>query len=365
MLKGFVSRIALLASWLGVFAVPAQAADYGAFNQAYANRLVLPAFRTLAERTGTLAREADGFAATPDQARFAALRAAFDGVSDAWMQAEFFRQGPLGEEQRADRIAYWPERRNIVDRQLATLLAAPPQDPPVSADLAAEEFSHSSVAVQGLPALERLLYGDAARQVLSAGPEQKARIAAIQAIAHNLDTLAHGLLQAWEQVLAAPGTAASPFAQDPGEATTGLYTGIVFIMQILDEHKIAAPNGAAIDQAKPKLSEQWRSGRSLRNIRLNLDAAREAVLGPEGFQALMPAGSEALKTETAKAFDAAIAAAKAAPEPLDAAVTDPDGRKKIDTLLAAVNELTGLLKNQVPQAVGITLGFNELDGDGS
>ena len=42
MLKGFVSRIALIASWLGVFAAPAHAANFGAFNQAYTRDVVTP-----------------------------------------------------------------------------------------------------------------------------------------------------------------------------------------------------------------------------------------------------------------------------------------------------------------------------------
>ena len=83
-------------------------------------------------------------------------------------------QGKPADEKEPDEAALKP----IIDKQLSQLLAtAKPES------LAAEKFAQTSVAVQGLPALERLLYGDTARQVLSAGPEQKARIAVIQAIA--------------------------------------------------------------------------------------------------------------------------------------------------------------------------------------
>src|SRR3569623_1550406 len=102
MLKGFVSRIALLASWLGVIAAPAQAADFAGFNAKYGSDIVAPAFKALAGETRKLAQAADDFGAQPSQDGFAALRVAFDSVSDAWMQAQFFRLGPLGAQQRSD-----------------------------------------------------------------------------------------------------------------------------------------------------------------------------------------------------------------------------------------------------------------------
>jgi predicted lipoprotein len=360
MIKGFVSRIALLASWLGIMAAPAQAADFASFNANYGRDVVAPAFKALAGETKKLARAADDFAAQPSQDGFAALRVAYDSASDAWMQAQFFRLGPLGAQQRSDRFEYWPEKRPVIDKQLAGLLAnAKPES------LAAEKFAQASVAVQGLPALERLLYGDTARQVLSAGPEQKARIAVISAIAHNLDSLAQDLAADWEKVLSDPKSAASPFTQDPNEATAQLYAGLMTGLQIVSDQKIAGPRGQTVDKARPKSAEQWRAGRSLKNIKLNLEVLREGAVGKSGFANLLPAEQAALKTEIAAAFDAALAAADAAPEPLDTAVTDAEGRRKIGALLIAVNHVRDIMNQKVPAAIGIAIGFNEMDGDGA
>jgi predicted lipoprotein len=356
MIKGLVSRIALLASWLGVIAVPAQAADFAAFNTKYAQDVVTPAFKTLAGETKKLAQAADDFAAQPSQDGFAAVRVVFDSVSDSWMQAQFFRLGPLGAQQRSDRFEYWPEKRPIIEKQLTALLSKADPD-----TLAAEKFAQSSVAVQGLPALERLLYGETARQVLSAGPEQKARLAVIKAIAHNLDNLAQELAAAWETAQSDP----KLFAQDPNEATAQLFAGLMTGLQVVSDQKIAGPRGQTVDKAKPKSAEQWRAGRSLKNIKLNLQAMRDAMTGPSGFSTLLGADQAALKDEIAKAFDAALAAVDAAPEPLDSAVTDPESRKKVGALLIAVNHARDVMNQKVPAAIGISLGFNEMDGDGS
>jgi predicted lipoprotein len=360
MISGLVSRLALIASWLGAMAVPAQAADFTDFNAGYGRDVVAPAFRALAGETKKLAQAADEFAAQPSQDGFAAMRVAYDSVSDRWMQAQFFRLGPLGAQQRSERFEYWPEKRPIIDKQLAGLLANASPD-----SLAAEKFAQASVAVQGLPALERLLYGDTARQVLSAGPEQKARMAVIKAIAHNLDNLARELAAAWDKVLSDPKTAASPFTQDPNEAAAQLYAGLMTGLQVVSDQKIAGPRGQTIDKAKPKSAEQWRAGRSLKNIKLNLQALQEAAAGKSGFTNLLAADQDTLKSEITAAFDAALAAADAAPEPLDTAVTDAEGRKKVGALLIAINHVRDIMSQKVPGAIGISLGFNEMDGDGS
>lgn len=355
MLRGFVSRIALIASWLGVFAGPAYAADFGAFNQVYARSVVAPAFKNVVVETAKLAQAADDFANAPSQDGFAALRVAFDSVSDAWMHAEMFRTGPLEQEQRAERFLYWPERRNIVDKQLRALLAAP--DPQ---SLKPAQFAHATVAVQGLPALERLLYGDHARQILSAGAEQKARIAVIQAITHNLEILAREVAVAWEKA----GDQPAAFSHDPTEATTQAYGDVLAEIQVIADRKVASVRGNVIDKARPHNAEQYRSGRSLQNIRSNLEALRAAVLGADGFATLLPPDHAALKEEIAKAFDTTLAAVASMPEPLDAAVTDPDKRKSVDTLLNTANALRDLMTQKVPPALGLTVGFNAMDGDG-
>ena len=82
------------------------------------------------------------------QQQFAALTA-------AWARIQYISFGPIFEHQRAFRIEYWPDKRNVVGRQLAEVLKK--QD---HAALEPERFATTTVGVQGLPALERLLFGD-------------------------------------------------------------------------------------------------------------------------------------------------------------------------------------------------------------
>lgn len=337
----------IAAGMAGAVARPVRAADFSTFNSGYAEHVVLPAFANLVTASGAMAdAAAKGCAAQkPD---LAALRAGFHTVADAWADAQLFRLGPLAENQRAERFAYWPERRNIVDKQLAALLAAGD-----TADLTSQRLGDASVAVQGIPALERLLYREEALP--------PAGCAIILAIAGNLSAIAIETEAAWAKTATDP----APFAANPTEAATQFYTNMLTLLQVVADQKIGQPLGGDIAAAKPKAAEQWRSGRSARNIRRNLAAAQAAFFGDGGFTVLLGAERETLKANLSSAFADAIAAADAVGEDLPADVVEPARRDQVATLYAKVNHLRDILRQDVPPVIGITLGFNELDGDGS
>jgi len=249
----------------------------------------------------------------------------------------------------------------VVEKQINALLAGKGQE-----GLAPDQFANASVAVQGLPVLERILYGEDKGQQLLAGDKAERRRAIVVAIARNLHAIAADAQGIWAANTKDPAKAANIFAANPGEGIAQAYTNLLTITQIVAEQKLGAPLGGADPaSAKPKAAEQWRSGRSLRNIQLNLETAKNSVLAPGGFSDLLPAGQAALKADLAKAFDDAIAAIKPITVDLATAVTDRDHRKPVTGLLVKINHLRDLLRQQMPPAIGVTLGFNELDGDGS
>ena len=73
-----------------------------------------------------------------------------------------------------------------------------------------------------------------------------------------------------------------------------MFTDLLTLFQLVGDLKLASPLGLSLDEPKPKLAESWRSGRSLRNVELNLESAR-AMYGKDGtsgFRSLMPAGGD-------------------------------------------------------------------------
>lgn len=352
----------LAASMVPAVARPASAAgpDFGAFNASFAAKIILPAFDNLVKVTAAFAKTAEAFDTAPDAAGLDMVKQGFNDVADAWASAQQFRLGALAQEQRSERFAYWPERRNVVEKQYLALLAGKGKE-----GLDAAHFAAASVAIQGLPALERILYGEDKGQDLLQGDSAPRRRAIVAAIAQNLNTIASETKSVWEQTLKDPAKAASSFAASPAEGTAQSYTNLLTITQIVGDQKIAAPLGADAAGAKPKAAEQWRSGRSMRNIALNLAAAKTSVLAPGGYADLFGPDQAGLKADLAKAFDDAINATEAVGDNFATDITEKDKRKAVTSLYVKVNHLRDLLRQQVPPAIGITLGFNELDGDGS
>ena len=140
------------------------------------------------------------------------------------------------------------------------------------------------------------------------------------------------------------------------------------LLQLVADQKLKRPLGSSVDKAKPQLAENRRSGRSKRNIVLNLESARAFYAGADGTGGFSDFVRDAVggidaDTGLKAALDRAIRTARALPEPLAEAVADPKRRPQVEAALAAVKAVQLRLRDAVPPAAGIKPGFNALDGD--
>src|SRR5690349_412343 len=149
-------------------------------------RFIVPHYQALSLTAEAQEKAWSEFCAKPDEMGFDTLQRAYLATADSWSQIEFLRYGPIGDEFRAERLSYWPERKNATAKALAELL----QKDGV-ADLAPGAFFKNSVAIQGLPALERLLFDDKAQTEMLSGERKARRCAVGQAIAWNVLMIAH------------------------------------------------------------------------------------------------------------------------------------------------------------------------------
>ena len=97
--------------------------------------------------------------------------------------------GPLAEGNRAWQIQFWPDKKNLVARQVEALLNSKP-------GLTAADLDNASVVVQGLTAYEYLLF-DPALDLNNS--EQKARYCPLLvAIGEHQQSLAADILASWQ-----------------------------------------------------------------------------------------------------------------------------------------------------------------------
>lgn len=350
-------------------ALPAYAAREASRDTSFLVGMVhshaLPRFDALATATADYAGRLDRFAASPSPAGLEECRAAHRAVTDAWAAVQHLRPGPLTMDLRADRISFWPERAGVVTRQIGQILRD--RDPKL---LQPGALARQSAAVQGLTILERLLFDESVTADSFTGDDAKRfRVALAVAAARNLAAMATDARDGW-RALEAPLAAGEPtiLGPTPTEAVNNLFGSAITAMQIIVDQKLMAPLGASVADAKPAVVEALRSGRSLRNIALNLEGLRALMLGEgggPGFVALLPGNADGATAKQAidESFAAAIGAVSAIPGPLNVAVADPAPRKTVDRALRSVKAARVEMLGTLAPLLDITLGFNELDGD--
>jgi len=348
----------------------ADEARYQAFDLAIARDYLLPRYTTLLAATAIQERSWAAFCQQPSANGLGTLRSAFQMAMDAWIPLQHVHTGPASVQSRIDRIYFWPERKNAVAKQVAALLQSGD-----AAALAPDRIAVASVAVQGFPALQLLLYGenDTDRAFLSADQGAAYRCAYGSAVARNLTKIAGQLVAEWAVVIDMMATNSTEsgakygLQPSPKETAQLLFTDLLTLFQLVGDLKLALPLGQSLDSPKPKLAESWRSGRSLRNVELNLESAR-AMYGQErtsGFRSLLPAGgdNDDLDKQIIEAFAATSSSLAAIPIPLDAAVGDSSARPEVQEALADIRHVRDLVGQKLPPTIGLSVGFNALDGD--
>jgi predicted lipoprotein len=309
------------------------------------DQFILPHYHDFSVRNEAQEKAWTAFCAKPDDTGFAALRAAFLASADAWSAIEIVRYGPVSESYRIERISHWPERKNAVAKALSSLLAGEG-----TSDLAPEQFVKNSVAGQGLPALERLLFDgdDPKAPFLAVSPAAQRRCAVGAAIAANLSRMAHEIEAGWPALVAQFGN--EDFAK---EAKTRLATDYISHFEFLRDAKLRPIFGKDPSLARPRLAEGWRSGRTKEALLINLSSARtmaEIIL--EGYDAYSPSMIDTAKSLT---------------EELDpdfgALAQMPKTRPGLFLVLDAVTAVRDKASDEIPAALGVTVGFNSRDGD--
>ena len=270
---------------------------------------------------------------------------------------------------RAERLYFWPDPRNTTARQLAELLAG--RDP---ATLAAESVGRASAAVQGLPATERLLFDEGAGTAFRReGEEGRRRCEVLEAVTRNIKDITGDVVREWNGgevaygrriETAGPGNAAYA---EPKEPTQELLKSLHGALERVASLKLAKPLGTSPATARPMLVEEWRSGRALRDVRLNLAAARALYLGDGGFGlsdfVRDVAQAPEIDGRLRRGLDECIAAVDKIPVPLELAVKSPRARPAVERLLKEVRALRHLVAEHLTTALDLPLGFNALDGD--
>ena len=332
-------------------AFPAQA-DPATVARNFAGTFAIPRFQAVAMAAHAQQDAWTQFCSDRKHGDTKSLTASFNALGDAWAKVEFVRIGPAAVALRVERFNWWLDRTNATGKALDAMLAGDPKD------LSPEKLVAGSVAGQGLPIIERLLYEKDGLTVLK-GKDGAQRCAVGEAVARGQSTIADAIVTDWASPNGANAALAAntrwnmAFA-DAKEAASVMMTDLVAGLEGLKDLKVAMVFHDMTNPNAPRLSEAVRSGRTLHDISLNLAAIREGVAV---FLVDAPATDRALLD---KAFDDAQAALTRLQQPEQ---KPAEQGTAVHEALGAVTILSQTAMAVLTKATGLTLGFNNLDGD--
>jgi predicted lipoprotein len=315
------------------------------------------AFHQSAER---LAGSMNALCKAPSKGSYEAARTAFHDVAVSWAHIEIVRMGPIIEQNRFERILFYPDRKSTGLKQVQSALSK--SDESVTD---ATTLGTKSVAMQGLGALEYVLTGTGSDELVKEAGGFRCRYGA--AIAGNVANVARevsaiwdapdGIQKSWEQ----PGPD-NPAFRTGGEAITVLLGILVHGAEAVRDQRIETFYKGP-DKAKfPKQALFWRSQNTWPSVKGNLDGL-SALLETSGMVELLPEKDRPIVAATQAKLKSMIElSAKISPD-LEKAVDDTGERKKLDTLLADGKDVIAKLNDGYGGAIGLSSGFSFADGD--
>lgn len=295
---------------------------------------------------------------SPDAAK--AAKAAFADTIKAWSAIEIVQVGPVLDKNRFEHILFYPDRKGIGMKQVQTLIAKADEKDTTVAAVAAK-----SVALQSMTALEYVLYGNGSESLATEKNGFRCRYGA--AVAGNIAKVSGELIEEWDDpkgVQASwknPGKDSADF-NDGKEAITALLGILVHGAENVRDQRLESFYKGDVNDAKPHMAIYWRSQNTWASLQANLEGL-QALWRKAGMADLLPADKRAISGKIDTELAQLIKTAGSIKPDVEAALTDPTERAKIDALRATARDLTTDFSDGYGVDIGLSAGFSFADGD--
>ncbi len=322
------------------------------------NEVIRPGVAAFKTRASGLESAVGALCAVPSEHALAIAHQQFGLTARAYGRIEFIRIGPLMEDNRAERLLFWPDRRGIGLRQVQAILAE--QDAGAS-DVTT--LRAKSVALQGFGALEFVLFGTDANMLSGADGAFRCRYG--QAIASNIRAIADEIAMGWYRY---DGVAAHLTLPVPDNADYRSETEALEALVGLLAHGAEAVRDQRLlpfvgrGESNPKQALFWRSGLTTALVRANLEGM-ELLFERSGVASIGEAGAGGIDQSIAIQFDRGFAALDVVTSPVEAAVADPVQVQALTDVISVTQMLQALIGEQLATALDLSVGFSSLDGD--
>jgi predicted lipoprotein len=326
----------------------------------WSTELIVPLYADFEQRSESVAASVEALCEAPSETTLTAARAAWQDARAPFKRAEVFAFGPYSrpEFRIGPKIDSWPARPQEVEEWIA---GTSPVDPATLAEL--------GVWHKGLPVIEYFLYSPEASAQLA----EARRCEYLRSTAAELVNRARELHLAWAPEggdfagqLSGAGRTSTAW-RSLRDAFGEVVNRMGFTLENVRRDKLGRPLGDMTGgSVLPNETESRFSGRAVRDILDNL-AGIEVLFFGDASRGLPGVSSYAIERgrnfdeQFRVALDAARAALDSIDVPLGEAVsTEADRVREASTRLG---ELQSLIQTELISALGLSLNFNDNDGD--
>lgn len=338
----------------------AQEFDWTPSNIEVAKNHIVPKYQALAMASTRIHGDIAELCADIDNnvALNDAIKQSYRNLFSAWAEVQHIKFGPVSFLERYERFHYWPDKHNVGSRQLQQLLTGIESGSVAAGDLV---LSNKSVSVQGLSALERLLFSPS--QTLS----ESGCILSLK-ITTNLQDIANQTDSSWRlapvefaKEFELAGRAQGTYGSSLDVATmlgNSLATQLLLIAEYKLGRALPKEQGGRVYQRQ---LEAWLSESSLTIIEKSLLSLREFYL--MAFGERMEELDEALHTKIIDQFTLIKEQIYAFDQPLINAIVEEKNLNEIMNLQTEIMTLEALLRSELFATLDFATRFNSLDGD--
>ncbi|MEC9343075.1 MAG: imelysin family protein, partial [Pseudomonadota bacterium] len=334
---------------------PAGAGRMRAVMLVAATEVIEPGYARFLEAARRSSVATDELCTAPGRRKLDAARAAFSATALAWARVENIRFGPVMSGNRLERVLFWPDRKSIGLRQVQALLATKDRTATDAGTLVGK-----SVAVQGLGALEFVLFGTGSTALAD---QDGFRCDYASAIARNLVAIAGELTRAWRD----PNSALSAWlpGEGPGRETemlNELVGALVHGLESIRDIRLRGFLGDTPGQDRPRVALFRRSGNTVPMIAAGIDGLR-ALFVDSGMESLLPDSNRSIGESIRFEFAQLLDLASLLDRPVAELLADEQARQRLVLLDLVMDSLIDRIDGQYAPAAGLAAGFSFSDGD--
>ncbi|MDX5347255.1 MAG: imelysin family protein [Hymenobacteraceae bacterium] len=325
--------------------------------------VIVPAFEQLKNETGQLNTAVAQFTANPTTATLQAARQELKEAYLAWQEVAMFQFGPADQVLLRQELNTFPTNTDSINNRISN---------------GATSLASANPAAKGFPAAEYLLFSNADdNQVIASFTTAANAANRSQYLSAVTTQISQAAAQVYSQWNPGNGNYIKTFTEatgtSVGSATSDLVNQLNNDLDIVKRYKVGIPSGVIGGQLRPTSLEGYYSGYSLQLLRRNIEAQRNVFMGidrqgnngqglDDYLNFLEAKYQNQLLSEAIIAkYNQILQKINSLPEPLSQSVASHN--QQVAELYQLMQELIVLTKTDMPSAMGISITYQDNDGD--